>query len=96
MTMARAWSAFAVSALLGAASLGCTVEPSDITRAGGCKICRKGCACGDSCISCEKTCRKGPGCACDAVIPEGTEAELVIGGLGNEAVRCETEPSNPF
>jgi hypothetical protein len=30
-----------------------------------CKICIKGCACGNSCISCEKTCRKGPGCACD-------------------------------
>lgn len=31
-----------------------------------CKICRKGKACGDSCISRDKTCRKGPGCACDA------------------------------
>lgn len=30
-----------------------------------CKICRKSKACGDSCISREKTCRKGPGCACD-------------------------------
>ena len=32
---------------------------------GCCKICRKGCACGNSCISCNKTCHKGPGCACD-------------------------------
>ena len=30
-----------------------------------CKICRKGKACGDSCISREKTCQEGPGCACD-------------------------------
>lgn len=30
-----------------------------------CKICRKGCACGDSCISCSKVCRRGPGCACN-------------------------------
>lgn len=32
---------------------------------GCCKICRKGKACGDSCISRSKTCHKGPGCACD-------------------------------
>ena len=31
-----------------------------------CKVCRKGKACGDSCISREKTCEKGKGCACDA------------------------------
>ena len=31
-----------------------------------CKICRKGKACGDSCISRAKRCRKPPGCACDA------------------------------
>lgn len=30
-----------------------------------CKTCRKGKACGDSCIADEKTCHKGPGCACD-------------------------------
>ncbi|MBN9886580.1 hypothetical protein [Salipiger abyssi] len=30
-----------------------------------CKICRKGKACGDSCISRDKNCRKGAGCACD-------------------------------
>ena len=30
-----------------------------------CKVCRKGCACGDSCIACEKKCHKGPGCACN-------------------------------
>jgi hypothetical protein len=31
-----------------------------------CKICRKGKACGNSCISRAKTCQKPPGCACDA------------------------------
>ena len=30
-----------------------------------CKICRKGKACGNSCISRSKTCHKGKGCACD-------------------------------
>jgi len=30
-----------------------------------CKICKKGKACGDSCIAKSKTCTKGPGCACD-------------------------------
>jgi hypothetical protein len=29
-----------------------------------CKICSRGCPCGDSCISCSKTCHKGRGCAC--------------------------------
>jgi len=30
-----------------------------------CKTCRKGKACGDSCINRSYTCRKGQGCACD-------------------------------
>lgn len=30
-----------------------------------CKVCKKGKACGDSCISRDKTCHKGKGCACD-------------------------------
>ena len=37
----------------------------DDDRGGCCKICTKGQACGDSCISRSKTCHKGPGCACD-------------------------------
>ena len=32
-----------------------------------CKVCRKGQACGNSCISRSYTCRKGRGCACDAL-----------------------------
>lgn len=30
-----------------------------------CKVCHKGKACGDSCISRDKECHKGKGCACD-------------------------------
>ncbi|MBD3650765.1 MAG: hypothetical protein HUJ15_05430 [Alcanivorax sp.] len=30
-----------------------------------CKVCRKGKACGNSCISRSYTCTKPPGCACD-------------------------------
>ncbi len=30
-----------------------------------CKICRKGKACGNSCIKRSYTCRQPPGCACD-------------------------------
>lgn len=30
-----------------------------------CKVCRKGKACGDSCISKTKTCNVAQGCACD-------------------------------
>lgn len=39
-----------------------------------CKICRVGKACGDSCISRDKTCHKGVGCACnyEEIIPDLT------------------------
>lgn len=33
---------------------------------GCCKICSKGKACGNSCISRSKRCHKGRGCACDS------------------------------
>ena len=36
-----------------------------IYSAACCKVCRKGKACGDSCIKRSYTCRKGVGCACD-------------------------------
>ena len=36
-----------------------------ILHAACCKTCRKGKACGDSCISRSYICRKGVGCACD-------------------------------
>src|SRR6056297_1465113 len=37
----------------------------DIYDAACCKVCRKGKACGDSCIKKSYTCHKGKGCACD-------------------------------
>jgi hypothetical protein len=47
-----------------------SVERAEVTESAGdsvpcCKICRKGKACGDTCISRAFTCHKGPGCACD-------------------------------
>lgn len=30
-----------------------------------CKVCKKGKACGDSCIARDKACTKGKGCACN-------------------------------
>ena len=40
--------------------------PAPPTQRVCCKICRKGKACGNSCIARWKTCHKPPGCACDA------------------------------
>ena len=40
-------------------------EPAPAART-CCKVCSKGKACGDSCISKSYTCHKPPGCACDA------------------------------
>lgn len=47
-----------------------SVERTEVTESAGdsvpcCKVCRKGKACGDTCISRTYTCHKGPGCACD-------------------------------
>jgi hypothetical protein len=58
--------------LLTAASL--SIGPAGISPCGSaayaatgcCKVCKKGKACGDSCIAADKTCHKGSGCACDA------------------------------
>lgn len=36
-----------------------------VVNAACCKVCRKGKACGDSCINRSYTCRKGSGCACN-------------------------------
>jgi len=36
-----------------------------IWKAACCKVCKKGKACGNSCINRNYTCRKGKGCACD-------------------------------
>lgn len=45
--------------------IGAVQAPSDLVDPKCCKICRKGKACGDSCISKDKTCHKGKGCACN-------------------------------
>ncbi len=37
-----------------------------IPRAQCCKVCNKGQACGNTCISRKYNCTKGRGCACDA------------------------------
>ena len=42
------------------------LESKDTNQANCCKICRKGKACGNSCIRKTYTCHKSPGCACDA------------------------------
>ena len=39
-------------------------HPKGAHAPGCCRVCTKGCPCGDSCISCSKTCHQGPGCAC--------------------------------
>jgi hypothetical protein len=41
-------------------------QPACIPAARCCKVCSKGQACGNTCISRRFTCHKGRGCACDA------------------------------
>lgn len=43
-----------------------TRRPGCRPRSECCKVCSKGKACGNSCISASYTCRKGRGCACNA------------------------------
>ncbi len=46
--------------------LACTAESRlQLVSDACCKHCKKGKACGDSCISRSKTCTQAPGCACD-------------------------------
>lgn len=40
-------------------------EPSCTPRENCCKVCRKGKACGNTCIRADYNCHKGVGCACD-------------------------------
>lgn len=42
------------------------VDDDCTPRSECCRVCDKGKACGDSCISRKLTCRKDDGCACDA------------------------------
>jgi len=46
-------------------SLGLTQPTAAVAQQSCCKICRKGKACGNTCISQNKICHVGPGCACD-------------------------------
>ena len=55
-------SIFVVSAVAAALP---TASASNADPLECCKVCRKGKACGDSCIARKKTCTKPPGCACD-------------------------------
>ncbi|WP_110599775.1 hypothetical protein [Salinicola lusitanus] len=42
-----------------------TAEDGQLLAQGCCKVCRKGKACGNSCISRNYTCHQPEGCACD-------------------------------
>lgn len=66
----RRFAGVQMKLLLGIAALSlATMLPASeqACAAGGCcKMCRSSKACGDSCISKNKTCTKGKGCACNA------------------------------
>ena len=49
----------------GGSMLGLLTDYEPVLVQSCCKICRKGKACGNSCISRSYTCTKPPGCACD-------------------------------
>jgi hypothetical protein len=79
--MRRQLFGLAMIAMLGVvAAPGLALEPSnnDAVEANGhaievasrecCKICRKGKACGDSCIARDRECHQPPGCACNGVV----------------------------
>lgn len=56
----------AASLAIGPASISCAAPAWAASGfAGCCKVCKKGKACGDSCISRNKECHKPKGCACD-------------------------------
>lgn len=56
----------AALALIGTSTIGAAAPLCDAAYAQACcKVCKKGKACGDSCIARDKTCHKGKGCACN-------------------------------
>ncbi len=57
---------------------GIDATSTELRLAACCKVCKKGKACGDSCISKSKTCHKAPGCACDGHGPARPADELVL------------------
>jgi len=48
-----------------------TVQSASATPLSCCKICRKGKACGNSCIARHLTCHQPPGCACNGALDVG-------------------------
>jgi hypothetical protein len=46
-------------------SLGLQDPRAVVTQQSCCKICTRGKACGNTCISVDKVCHVGPGCACN-------------------------------
>jgi hypothetical protein len=76
--MRRTWiailSAVALFTIVGAPVSSAATRAADcVPAAKCCKVCDKGQACGNSCISASKQCHKGRGCACNAgeVCPSG-------------------------
>ena len=64
--MTKLLAAFALfSTLLVGPSVTGLCGGAVFAQSGCCKICRKGKACGDSCIAVDKVCHKGVGCACN-------------------------------
>ena len=56
----------AASLAVGPAAVSCASPAyAEAGSARCCKVCKKGKACGDSCIARNKECHKGKGCACD-------------------------------
>ncbi len=56
----------AASLAVGPVSISCaSLAWAESGYASCCKVCHKGKACGNSCISRDKECHKGKGCACD-------------------------------
>jgi hypothetical protein len=43
-----------------------------------CKVCIKGCPCGNTCISCTKDCHIGPGCACREQMELGNQTNMLM------------------
>ena len=64
MTKLLAAVALFTTLLVGPAVTG-SCAGSVFAQVGCCKVCKKGKACGDSCIAEWKECQKGKGCACD-------------------------------
>ena len=64
----RRWFWLGLPLLMAAGPTGiiaCGNGDASTTTGACCKVCRKGKACGDTCIDASKTCNVGRGCACN-------------------------------